>query len=144
MVSYLFPSNQEPSTAGRLLGDTQHFCPVALKNNNVLIPCKGENAVKYRERTFYLSSLEARDSFLENPVQFVAQTEPLKVRTAMKMKCQLRKEQISYMLRIFYSSSLLPFGYVYSALEDRARPLKASGWQSSSASSIFSTESSSK
>uniref|UniRef100_A0A3B5A2W7 Adenylate kinase 9 n=1 Tax=Stegastes partitus TaxID=144197 RepID=A0A3B5A2W7_9TELE len=62
----------------RLLGDTHHFCPVALKNHNVLRPCTDEIAAKYREKIFYFSSLEARDSFLQNPEHFVAQTEPLK------------------------------------------------------------------
>lgn len=53
---------------------------MALKKHNILRPCTDEIAAKYREKTFYFSSIEARDSFLENPVQFVAQTEPLKVR----------------------------------------------------------------
>ncbi|XP_069014339.1 adenylate kinase 9 [Embiotoca jacksoni] len=66
------------TTANRLLGDTQHFCPVALKNHNVLWPCTDDISVKYRERTFNFSSQEARKSFLENPTQFVTQTEPLK------------------------------------------------------------------
>lgn len=52
---------------------------MALKTHNVLCPCTGKIAAKYRERTFFFSSSEARDSFLQNPVQFVAQTEPLKV-----------------------------------------------------------------
>ncbi|KAL6095965.1 ak9 [Pungitius sinensis] len=71
-------NEQGDSTFKRLLGDTHHFCPVALKNHNVLWPCTDEIAAKYREKTFYFSSIEARDSFLQNPVQFVAQTEPLK------------------------------------------------------------------
>nr|XP_040016288.1 adenylate kinase 9 isoform X3 [Gasterosteus aculeatus aculeatus] len=71
-------NEQGDSTFKRLLGDTQHFCPVALKKHNILRPCTDEIAAKYREKTFYFSSIEARDSFLENPVQFVAQTEPLK------------------------------------------------------------------
>ncbi|XP_031726212.1 adenylate kinase 9 isoform X2 [Anarrhichthys ocellatus] len=71
-------SEQGDTTVKRLLGDTHHFCPVALKTQNVLWPCTDEIAAKYREKTFYFSSLEARDSFLQNPVQFVAQTEPLK------------------------------------------------------------------
>ncbi|KAL7388763.1 hypothetical protein ABVT39_020280 [Epinephelus coioides] len=62
----------------RLLGDTQHFCPVALKNHNILRPCTDEIAARYREKTFYFSSLEARESFHQNPAQFVAQTELLK------------------------------------------------------------------
>ncbi|XP_069370668.1 adenylate kinase 9 [Paralichthys olivaceus] len=66
------------TTPKRLLGDTHHFCPVALKNQNVLWPCTGEIAAKYREKIFYFSSTEARDAFLRNPTQFVAKTEPLK------------------------------------------------------------------
>ncbi|XP_072219011.1 adenylate kinase 9 [Leuresthes tenuis] len=66
-------------TSKRLLGDTKNFCPVALKTHNVLCPCSDEIAAKYRERTFYFSSLDARDSFLQNPAQFVAQNEPLKL-----------------------------------------------------------------
>ncbi|KAI3363735.1 hypothetical protein L3Q82_001351 [Scortum barcoo] len=69
---------QGDTTAKRLLGDTQHFCPVALKKQNVLWPCSDEIAAKYREKTYYFSTTEARDSFLQNPAQFVAKTEPLK------------------------------------------------------------------
>ncbi|KAM9339254.1 adenylate kinase 9 [Symphorus nematophorus] len=69
---------EEDTTVKRSLGDTQHFCPVALKKHNVLWPCTEEIAAKYREKIFYFSSLEARDSFLQNPAQFVTQTEPLK------------------------------------------------------------------
>ncbi|XP_071335378.1 adenylate kinase 9 isoform X3 [Trachinotus anak] len=70
--------NQGDTTAKRLLGDTHHFCPVALKNHNVLWPCTDEIAAKYRERTFYFSSPEAREAFLQNPAQFVAKSGPLK------------------------------------------------------------------
>ncbi|XP_034555304.1 adenylate kinase 9 isoform X2 [Notolabrus celidotus] len=66
------------TSAKRLLGDTQHYCPVALKNHNVLWPCKDETAAKYRDKIFYFSDLEAMDSFLQNPAEFVARTEPLK------------------------------------------------------------------
>ncbi|KAG7244154.1 hypothetical protein INR49_004227 [Caranx melampygus] len=65
-------------TAKRLLGDTHHFCPVAFKNQNILWPCTDDIAAKYCEKTFYFSSPEARDTFLQNPAQFVAKTEPLK------------------------------------------------------------------
>ncbi|XP_026174949.1 adenylate kinase 9 isoform X2 [Mastacembelus armatus] len=68
----------ENKTANMLLGDTYHFCPVTLKNHNALWPCTSEIAAKYREKTFYFSSTEARDSFFQNPAQFVAQAEPLK------------------------------------------------------------------
>ncbi|XP_024863203.1 adenylate kinase 9 isoform X2 [Kryptolebias marmoratus] len=75
--NYAEEEEDEEETAKRLLGDTKHFCPVALKNSNVLWPCTDEIAAKYRERTFYFSSLDSRDSFLHNPAQFVAQAEPL-------------------------------------------------------------------
>ncbi|XP_030577131.1 adenylate kinase 9 isoform X3 [Archocentrus centrarchus] len=70
--------NEGNTTAKRFLGDTHHFCPVALKDHNVLWPCTNEIAAKYREKTYCFSSLEARDSFLQNPEQYIAQTEPLK------------------------------------------------------------------
>ncbi|XP_034436680.1 adenylate kinase 9-like [Hippoglossus hippoglossus] len=66
------------TTPKRLLGDTLHFCPVAFKNQNILWPCMDEIAAKYREKIFYFSNTEARDTFLQNPIRFVAKTEPLK------------------------------------------------------------------
>ncbi|KAK7907798.1 hypothetical protein WMY93_016410 [Mugilogobius chulae] len=69
---------EEKTLVSRLFGDTYHFCPVALKNNNVLFPCTDEIAAKYRERIYYFSSPEARDLFIQNPEQYVAQTDPLK------------------------------------------------------------------
>ncbi|KAM9703756.1 adenylate kinase 9 [Menidia menidia] len=66
------------TTSKRLLGDTKHFCPVALQKLNTLLPCSDEIAAKYRERTFYFSSQDARDSFIQNPAQFAAQNKPLK------------------------------------------------------------------
>ncbi|XP_029352962.1 adenylate kinase 9 [Echeneis naucrates] len=65
-------------TVKRLLGDTHHFCPVALKNHNVLVPCTDEIAARYREKTYYFSSLEAREAFLENTAHFVGNTGALK------------------------------------------------------------------
>uniref|UniRef100_A0A8C6T3N0 Uncharacterized protein n=1 Tax=Neogobius melanostomus TaxID=47308 RepID=A0A8C6T3N0_9GOBI len=53
----------------KLFGDTYHFCPVALKNSNVLFPCNGENAAKYRERIYYCSTPEL---FLQTPEQFAS------------------------------------------------------------------------
>lgn len=77
---------QGDATTKRVLGDTHNFCPVALKNHNVLWPCTDEIAAKYREKTFYFSSQAARDSFLQNPAHFVAQTGPLKVQTDIRKK----------------------------------------------------------
>ncbi|KAF7230651.1 adenylate kinase 9 isoform X1 [Nothobranchius furzeri] len=64
-------------TTKRLLGDTKHFCPVALKHHNVLQPCMDMYPTVYRERTFYFSDSTARRSFIQKPELFTAQTEPL-------------------------------------------------------------------
>ncbi|XP_054876008.1 adenylate kinase 9 [Poeciliopsis prolifica] len=65
-------------TSKRLLGDTKHFCPITFKNNNVLWPMTDRISAKYRERTYYFSTTEARESFIEEPDQFVTQGELLK------------------------------------------------------------------
>ncbi|XP_055390712.1 adenylate kinase 9 [Bubalus kerabau] len=62
----------------RHLGDTKHFCPVALKENFVLQPGTPEEAAKYREKIYYFSSPEAKEKFLEQPEEYVAHDEPLK------------------------------------------------------------------
>ncbi|KAI1897614.1 hypothetical protein AGOR_G00085080 [Albula goreensis] len=70
-------SEEETASSKRVLGDSQHFCPVILRENGVLVPCTDECAAKYREKTYYLSSTEARDKFLQNPEVYVSQTQLL-------------------------------------------------------------------
>ncbi|CAL8318129.1 unnamed protein product [Merluccius merluccius] len=70
--------NQEDTTSKRLFGDTLHFCPVALKDRHILWPGTDDLAAKYREKTYYFSSSEARERFLNHPQEFVAKTGPLK------------------------------------------------------------------
>ncbi|KAK7500075.1 hypothetical protein BaRGS_00008622, partial [Batillaria attramentaria] len=60
------------------LGDTNHFCPVALKETGVLFPGNPETAARYREKVYYLSSPEARDKFLANPESYLPKNKPLK------------------------------------------------------------------
>ncbi|XP_057593660.1 adenylate kinase 9 [Hippopotamus amphibius kiboko] len=62
----------------RHLGDTKHFCPVALKENFILQPGSTEEAAKYREKIYYFSSPEAKEKFLEQPEEYVAHDKPLK------------------------------------------------------------------
>lgn len=93
-------------TAKRLLGDTHHFCPVALKKHNVLWPCTDKIAAKYRERTVFFSSLEARDSFLQNPAQFVAQTGPLKVQSDIRNERKVTEIRGKKPLTSFLSFSI--------------------------------------
>ena len=62
-------------------GDTKHYCPVALKENNVLWPGSSECAAKYREKVFYFSSPDARVKFLDDTTTYLADKEPLKVCT---------------------------------------------------------------
>jgi YHS domain-containing protein len=63
------------------LGDTNHFCPVALKDNFVLYPGNPEIASKYREKVYYFSTNEARDKFIVNPTEFLPKHKPLDVST---------------------------------------------------------------
>ncbi|ELU02521.1 hypothetical protein CAPTEDRAFT_45229, partial [Capitella teleta] len=58
------------------LGDTNYFCPVALKENFVLWPGNPDVAGKYRERTYYFSSPENREKFLSDPPSFLPKDKP--------------------------------------------------------------------
>lgn len=49
---------------------------MALKENDVLWPGDPETAAKYREKTYYLSSRDAREKFLENPVDYLPKGKP--------------------------------------------------------------------
>ncbi|KAM6280202.1 adenylate kinase 9 [Porphyrio hochstetteri] len=62
----------------RHMGDTNHFCPVSLKENFVLYPGLSEHAAKYQEKIYYFSTSEYRDKFLKNPDEYVAHNEPIK------------------------------------------------------------------
>lgn len=72
----------------RLMGDTKHFCPVSLKENFVLYPGLPENAAKYKEKIYYFSTSEYRDKFLNDPEEYVAHNEPLKVRILKMIYCR--------------------------------------------------------
>ena len=63
----------------RPLGDTQHYCPVELKDRGVLYPGNQEIAAKYREKTYYFSTPDAREKFMRGPDQYVAKDKPLRV-----------------------------------------------------------------
>ena len=63
-------------------GDTRHYCPVVLKDDGVLWPGSPDCAAKYREKVYYFSTPEARTKFLENPNDYLAGNEPLKVSKA--------------------------------------------------------------
>ena len=63
----------------KVFGDTKHFCPVMLKERNVLWPGSPECAARYRERTYFFSSQEARSEFMKDPGHFIAKDKPLEV-----------------------------------------------------------------
>ena len=63
----------------KIYGDTNHYCPVMLKENFVLWPGMAECAAKYRERTYFFSSPEARATFLTGPDNYLAKEKPLQV-----------------------------------------------------------------
>ena len=66
-------SNKKP------LGDTNYYCPVALKETFMLWPGNPEIAARYREKLYYFSSEEAREKFLDQPEQYLPQDKPLVV-----------------------------------------------------------------
>ncbi|XP_041351641.1 adenylate kinase 9-like isoform X3 [Gigantopelta aegis] len=59
------------------LGDTNHFCPVALTDDGVLFPGNPEIAARYREKVYYLQSSESRDTFLAAPEKYLPKNKPL-------------------------------------------------------------------
>ncbi|NWV03778.1 KAD9 kinase, partial [Ptilonorhynchus violaceus] len=61
----------------RHMGDTNHFCPVSLKEDFVLYPGLQEHAAKYKEKIYYFSTSEYRDKFLKSPEEYVAHNEPI-------------------------------------------------------------------
>lgn len=63
----------------KIFGDTSHYCPVMLKDKSVLWPGIAECAAKYRERTYFFSSTEARATFLANPTSYLPIDRPLEV-----------------------------------------------------------------
>ncbi|XP_050391523.2 adenylate kinase 9 [Patella vulgata] len=70
------PEEEEDPNRSRKkhLGETNHFCPVTLKENNVLAPGNPEIAAIFRERIYYFTTLDSKDKFLENPVEFLPTT----------------------------------------------------------------------
>ncbi|NWI93922.1 KAD9 kinase, partial [Pitta sordida] len=61
----------------RHMGDTNHFCPVSLKEHFVLRPGLHEHAAKYKEKIYYFSTSEYRDKFLKSPEEYVAHNQPI-------------------------------------------------------------------
>ena len=60
-------------------GETLRFCPVKLKESNVLWPGSPDFAVKYREKVYFLSSSNAQDQFIQDPEMFLPQDLQFKV-----------------------------------------------------------------
>ena len=68
------------------LGETNFFCPVALKETGILFPGNPEIAARYREKVFYMSSNEARDKFIANPQSYLPKDKPLEVRRSWRLE----------------------------------------------------------
>ena len=63
----------------KALGDTNYFCPVALQEKHVLWPGDPEKSVKYREKTYYLSTQDNKDKFLSDPQKYLPKDKPCSV-----------------------------------------------------------------
>ncbi|XP_078256014.1 adenylate kinase 9 [Rhinoraja longicauda] len=62
----------------RQLGESKHYCPVALKEKSVLFPGDQESAARYREKYYYFSNSDTRNKFLKSPEDYINTKEPLK------------------------------------------------------------------
>ena len=77
MFSFSLQEEDPNRSKKKPLGDTNHFCPVSLHEKGVLWPGNPEIAAKYREKVYYLSTTEARESFLLKPEDFLPKEQPL-------------------------------------------------------------------
>ena len=68
-------------------GDTSFYCPVALKNQEVLWPGNLDISARYKDRLYAFSTDEAKEKFTEDPSLYVAEGIPLQVRNT----CTVRK-----------------------------------------------------
>lgn len=84
-------ADEQDDNKRRPFGESQHFCPVTLKQEEVLCPGNPECAAKYREKVYFFASNEARDSFLENPLTFLPTTSPLVVSFSKTYSNQLQE-----------------------------------------------------
>ncbi|XP_072356094.1 adenylate kinase 9 isoform X2 [Scyliorhinus torazame] len=66
-----------PQRKYRVLGESKHYCPVALEENFVLFPGDQEIAARYREKYYYFSNPDAREKFFKNPEEYLNKNEPL-------------------------------------------------------------------
>ena len=74
---YFTVQEEDPNRAvKKQLGDTNYYCPVALKDKAVLWPGNPEVAARYREKTYYLSTPANRDRFLQKPTTFLPTIQP--------------------------------------------------------------------
>lgn len=71
-------------------GETSHYCPVALSKRGVLIPGNPEFQCKYRERFYRFSSDEAKQSFFENPDNYLPNSR--KKSKVSKQNLELKKK----------------------------------------------------
>ncbi|XP_051881405.1 LOW QUALITY PROTEIN: adenylate kinase 9 [Pristis pectinata] len=62
----------------RQMGESKHYCPVAIKRKISSFPGDRECAARYREKYYYFSNPDARDKFLKSPEDYINEKEPLK------------------------------------------------------------------
>ncbi|EDV21496.1 uncharacterized protein TRIADDRAFT_30390 [Trichoplax adhaerens] len=66
-----------PGGGRKNFGETRHYCPVTLKERNILHPGAPDTAVRFREHTYFFISNDARTQFLDNPNLFLSNGKPL-------------------------------------------------------------------
>lgn len=105
--------------AFRDLGNTLHFCPVALKEQKQLIKGLEKHAVQYRNKLYYFKSVINKTKFMRNPNYYVNFTEPLKHESFGPLKvCVLTTvcgsgEYFSKQLSSLLNLTFVDFNYVF-------------------------------
>ena len=63
---------EEPNRSKKKpLGDTNYWCPVALKTHGVLWPGNPEISAKYLGKTYYFSDEGNREAFIQDPLEYL-------------------------------------------------------------------------
>jgi adenylate/nucleoside-diphosphate kinase len=77
---FCYTQEEDPNRSmKKQLGELNYFCPVVLKDKDILWPGNPEIAAKYREKSYYFSSGDAREKFLEDPMIYLPKGKPFKV-----------------------------------------------------------------
>uniref|UniRef100_T1JCE0 Adenylate kinase 9 n=1 Tax=Strigamia maritima TaxID=126957 RepID=T1JCE0_STRMM len=78
-VDIIVEEGEDPAVKLQEPGDSGSYCPVVLRESQVLYPGKLELELKFKDRTYWFSSEEAREAFMKRPYDYVADKKALRI-----------------------------------------------------------------